>query len=252
LYDQPGFTTITGMCSIRHGKGAVPRLIALLDDDTHQVRFEAAQALAMFGPAARGAVPRLIEMLKDPPWRDRAATTLGSIGLDAKAAVAPLIAAFQEPDKAGWARQRLAVTFAQLGPAAKEAVPALTAALHDDKDQVVVAAAYALTLLAPDEVAPVAPLRRVLENPKKDATIHLYAAAVLLRRDAKDKQAEAVLRAALGAPHIHLPQQSLRALNWLGPDAPDFRPEVRKLLIHNDEGIAAEARRMLRRLAARS
>jgi HEAT repeat protein len=48
------------------GKGIVPHMIALLKDDTWEMRRGAAWILGMVGPEAKDAVPALTEALKDP------------------------------------------------------------------------------------------------------------------------------------------------------------------------------------------
>ncbi len=69
---------------------AVPLLIPMLKEDW--LADDAATALGMIGPEARAAIPSLIRVLKSKYVQNRrqAAEALGKIGLDAKAAVLAL------------------------------------------------------------------------------------------------------------------------------------------------------------------
>lgn len=93
------------------GPAAVPALVAALNDLDAQVRWEAAAALHVIGPAAAEAVPALAEALKDQ---------------DAHI------------------RSRAADALREIGPAAAEAVPALVVALKDQHIHVRTSAASAL------------------------------------------------------------------------------------------------------------
>ncbi len=71
---------------------AVPVLLTALENDERpRVRLVAARALGLYGPAAAEAIPALIVQLHHHTMGDIAAQALGRIGLDAKAAIEPLV-----------------------------------------------------------------------------------------------------------------------------------------------------------------
>jgi HEAT repeat protein len=125
-------------------KTAVPALIQTLQNQEDRAREEAVEALGKIGPEAAPAVPALVKLLKTKKafveegsseeerkkrqwWHDdvraKAATALGRIGAEAKAAVPALVDALKEErnDIGGQAAEALG----RFGPDAKEAMPAL-------------------------------------------------------------------------------------------------------------------------------
>jgi len=90
------------------------------------------------------AIPAIIEALKDKDWdvRTSAASALGGIGPDARAAVPVLIEALK--DEHFYVRSSAAHALGGIGPEARAAVPALTMALKDEDKDVRRAAAEAL------------------------------------------------------------------------------------------------------------
>ena len=72
------------------GPTAVPGLIAALERRDARIRTLAAEALGKIGPAADVAIPRLIALLDDESW-EAAAEALGCLGAESRAAVPKLI-----------------------------------------------------------------------------------------------------------------------------------------------------------------
>jgi HEAT repeat protein len=87
----------------------------------------------------------LIENLKasDQVVRLHAATVLGSMGDDARAAVPALIALLHDSTNVH-DRKLAALTLGEIGPAAAEAIPALFAAVDDDDEGLAEMAEWAL------------------------------------------------------------------------------------------------------------
>jgi HEAT repeat protein len=83
----------------RIGDAAVPALIDTLHDPDHEIRAQAARALARMGNKAGPAVPALVAALDDPnrDVRQGAARALGQIGPDAEEAVPALVTALKDP-----------------------------------------------------------------------------------------------------------------------------------------------------------
>ncbi len=83
----------------RIGDAAVPALIETLHDTDHEIRAQAARALARMGTGAGPAVPALIDALNDPnrDVRQGAARALGQIGPEAEGAVPALVSALKDP-----------------------------------------------------------------------------------------------------------------------------------------------------------
>ncbi len=107
--------------------GALPALIAAVEDADQAVREAAVQAIAHVGPAA---VAPLVQFLSHPDKyvRRHATWGLGKLGPQARSAMASLCAALHDTDPrtASGAAQALG----SLGPAAAAAVPALTEAMR--------------------------------------------------------------------------------------------------------------------------
>jgi HEAT repeat protein len=166
-------------------------LIAILADESSDIRGLAAARLGEFGPEASDAVPALVRLLSTkPPIRHQAAVALISIapddkdvimallpflnddvsreqvlfllsrlGPNAKAAVPELIEAFKKyPNYRG----SIADALGNIGPAAREAIPALKEALFDDTRE---------KRVAPGPTTPIsrfdAQLRRALQKIQK-------------------------------------------------------------------------------------
>jgi HEAT repeat protein len=101
----------------------------------------AAWALAQMRSKNPDAVPWLIPMLKDDWLADDAATALGVIGPEARAAVPSLISVLKSQYRQN--RRQAAEALGKIGNA-KEAVPALREAMNDREAEVRIAASFAV------------------------------------------------------------------------------------------------------------
>jgi HEAT repeat protein len=118
----------------RKGQGAVPKLVELLESGTPAGRFEAAVALCRIrGKARAAAVPGLIKLIQegDLDSQRAAAETLGSIGADARPAVAALEQVLlQQKPHPGRLRPAAVVPNALVRIQREEALPFLIKALE--------------------------------------------------------------------------------------------------------------------------
>src|SRR5437867_5222939 len=116
------------------GAAAVPVLVELLREGrgsgsaAAEERWTAATLLGQIGPEARAAVPALIEALKDPDPHVRSVAVSALSEVDPKARDAiPALVELLKTDEPMRAIQALA----RFGPEAREAVPVLTGLLKD-------------------------------------------------------------------------------------------------------------------------
>ncbi len=124
---------------------SVPELAKALSDPEEEVRFEAAQALAVKGRVTAPAVPALIHALTDSSQdvRECAAVALGEIGQAASSAV-PALVRVLESDSYIHARMSAALALGKIGPSAVASVPNLIRVLDDANPGLRGRAAYAL------------------------------------------------------------------------------------------------------------
>jgi HEAT repeat protein len=110
------------------------------------------------------AVPALTELLRSGTASERilAANTLWGMGARARAAVADLVVALDDPDPA--LRAASAMALENMGPAAETAVPALTGALGDREPAVRQAAVKALGAIGPGARGALPVLTRALRR----------------------------------------------------------------------------------------
>jgi HEAT repeat protein len=126
-------------------KEAVPALVAALQDKNLFVRRYSAHTLGKIGSdAAKQAVPALTKTLDDKRKEvaEAAAEALGQMGTSA---VKPLVKAVKDKGTETSVRQKAVTSLGQIGPEAREAVPALMTVLKGkDNEEVRVEAATAL------------------------------------------------------------------------------------------------------------
>ncbi|MDZ7969725.1 MAG: HEAT repeat domain-containing protein [Nostoc sp. DedSLP03] len=143
----------------KQAKELIPLLLKSLKNqsvDRTNLRISAASALSKMYDhldIAPDAVQILTESLKDPAWRVRryAADALGNIGVNAKSAIDPIIAAYKE-DKNYTMRQSAVVALGLIGSVsdAKDGLkilPVLNQALNDQSDIVRSSAAEAMRFI---------------------------------------------------------------------------------------------------------
>lgn len=115
-----------------NAKPYVPQVVALLDDDTKQVRYSAVDALGEIKTSPEVTVPALITVLKsdDVNSRIRAARSLSKHGNAASNAVGALAEQLRHDDSTlkGFA----AYALGHIGTSARPAVPELRRLAHDD------------------------------------------------------------------------------------------------------------------------
>ncbi len=194
---------------------------ALSEQDKIEVRLDAIQMIALFGPAAKKALPALRKALTDPDYRIRAAaaSALGKMELDGADAVPDLLAALKDkklavqseavtalmlltsagvPDLLPKVREadRKGKWVAPVSMAQRAAKPAndlagLVKALRDKDPQVRTKAALVLAALGPKAEPALPLLTRALED--EDPEVRLTVAMVIARLERS--KAEVVVRA---------------------------------------------------------
>lgn len=160
-------------------RAAVPALVALLDDDSEQLRWDVAVALGGIGEEAAGAVPALTRELESRSleFRREIVITLGRIGPAAEAAV-PRLAVLLEGSPDRELRRLAAATLGWIGSRAEDAVPVLIAALRDESTDVRESAAVALGKIGPRASPAVPALTKALRDESRGVR---YGAAMSLR-----------------------------------------------------------------------
>lgn len=204
------------------GPAAVePLSNALGEEEKIEVRMDAIQLIAVFGPAAKKAVPALRNALKDgdPRIRAAAANALGKMELDGADAVPDLLTALKdkklavqseavtalmlltsagvpdllpkvrEADRKG--RWVAPVSMAQMAAKPANDLAGLVKALRDKDPQVRTKAALVLVALGPKAEPALPLLTRALED--EDAEVRLAVAMVIARLERN--KAEVVVRA---------------------------------------------------------
>jgi len=136
---------------------SLPVLVALLSDQSKstEARWNAARTIGRIGPAADGAVPALIAALDDPEWtiREHSAEAFGDIGPNAAPEAIPgLLRMLNDP--VARVRRDAVRSLGQIGKAALESVPDIKKLLSDPEELVQKAALTALGKIAPDQVPP--------------------------------------------------------------------------------------------------
>jgi HEAT repeat protein/beta-lactamase regulating signal transducer with metallopeptidase domain len=155
---------------------AVPLLIeALRTDDTSnavmasRVRYTAATALGNIGPDARAAIPDLVVALGDEEefLRANSAEAIGNIDPADLQAVPALIKAMK--DKSGRVRVAAAETLLRIGPVNKEVILAFIEAADDNWKGVIIATETFFTYLGPQHSYVIPDLIEMLKGPNERA-----------------------------------------------------------------------------------
>lgn len=163
-----------------HQRKLVPFLAdAMRGDKSPRLRAGAATVLGRVGPNAKAAINVMVDSLKDPDPGVRAAVAeaLGRIGDEAKGAIPKMAALLKDPD----AGVRLSAAFGlgRIGPEAATAVPELAQTLESDADaNVRKEAARACSLLGLDAKPAIPALAKALRD-DKSAEVRQQAALAL-------------------------------------------------------------------------
>jgi HEAT repeat protein len=157
---------------------SLPSFVALLDDQSPQMRAVAAKALGSFGTRAALAVPPLRRALKDNDTRGFAANALGRIGPAAYSAVPDLIEMLEDSTNLN-SRDGAALALGEIGERAGAAVPALKKALKSEDAELRRRAANALGQIKGEAATTVPALTQALGD--KDKVVRCYAAQSLAR-----------------------------------------------------------------------
>ncbi len=143
-------------------------LIEKLGNLEPSAHIEAAEELAVLGPAAKDAVPALVAVLDDPDVQVRAtaAIALGRIGSDAKDAVGKLIGLLE--DATELVRWTALIALGDIGPAASPAVPSVIRKLRDEAENVRSGAMFALGRIGPAAAVTVPTVVEFLSDQRDD------------------------------------------------------------------------------------
>ncbi len=143
------------------GAPAVPALIEGLGHESETICRNTCYALSAMGTPAVGA---LIGALRDGDWRirDRAAETLGDMGLPARAALPALMQAIQ--DESEEVRSHAAEALGTVGQLEPTTAPALISGLRDENERVRCNATLALARLGAHAKDAVDALQAVLSD----------------------------------------------------------------------------------------
>jgi HEAT repeat protein len=195
----------------------VRRLIDALSSYEWKERQQAATAIGELGVEVKAAIPALIQCLKDEEWhvRKAAAIALTSMGAEAKPAVHPLIAALDDEE---WhVRKPAAQALAAIGPASWPAVPSLIKALSDEEWHVRKPAAEALAAIGPASKPAISQLIEALKD--EEWQVRKPAALALAAIGPAAKPAVSGLIEALSDEEWQVRKSAALALGAIGPDA---------------------------------
>jgi HEAT repeat protein len=151
-------------------------------------RLAAASALGRMGAEAKAAVPALIELLTDcdPAVRQIAIWALNEIGDQANLVVPALIEMFRGDE---WHKEAAATTLGAIGPEAGAAVPALASALNDNSSRVRACSAIALARIGGEAISAIPALTRLChENIPWDRLFALVALEALTKQNSRVEQ----------------------------------------------------------------
>jgi HEAT repeat protein len=215
-------------------RAAVPRLISLLDwpDRFSNLPVNAIRALGDIGPAAREAAPRLRDLLEheDRIMRVWAAYSLARIDGDAHRHVAFLMELWIEDgelrhNRLGSLKSRIAKALELLGRDSRPARDLLLEVIREEKTN------FGMR----DITGALGALGQLSE----DAEIIAPKLGALIEKSAKDRNKKEICQAAA------------LALLALGPRAREAVPQLRRLLVHEDDQVAGDAARALEKLEPR-
>jgi HEAT repeat protein len=122
-------------------KEAIPRLIELIENEDHRVRFQAVRALGKIGAEAIPQTPKFLHLMQSDPndkVREISAEVLGQLGPPVASAYPQAVPALAKAlkDSAYNVRRDAVRSLGQLGPAAKSVLGDVKAATKDQNEKV--------------------------------------------------------------------------------------------------------------------
>lgn len=242
----------------------IAHLIEMIRNGEFRKRCRAIEAITLFGPDAKHAVPVLIQALDAPvavmspsfaetakhhQWRITA-DALGEIGPAASAAVPKLLELIQKSKH--FAAMSYCPALGKIGTNAHPAVPLLRSLLQDEDRRLRLAAADALTRIAPLECSNVVAVLTNLQHDSEAATVWLpdgrrserkdfqnpqsvflrLSASVALWRLGVEKEppVDALAELAGKSPSIGGELWAIKSLGEIGPRAKVALPALRVVL----------------------
>ena len=192
-----------GEATRRAAEKAKPALVGALRDRDSKVREEAVASLSLLSGSTKSEVLALAACLSDPDRgvRDAAAGAfnyLGSLGVDATAAVPALEAAVGDPDQ--FVRSAAAMALGRIGAKRPSTVAALTRAVGQGRTEMVgygFTPALSLGMIGPEAKSAALSLRLALKS--EDGLTRATAAWALWRVSADQDVAVPVLVECLGS-----------------------------------------------------
>ncbi len=279
---DPAFLELSQHRINETGATNLARASQMLREGDYPQRIRALEIIALYGPSAKAAVPALIEALDGfspdvsgslASWakmksQRAAAEALAEIGSEAEAAVPALAARV-------WMGSYFQTSFCKalgrIGPRAQEAVPVLERALVDEKPQVRLAAADALTRIEPNHCSNAVVVLRALQHDPNLATqwrvdhatasatatinydnptcrrYRLSAAVPLWKLHLEPESPVPALVEELGKPENALAIWCVELLGDLGPEARSALPKL-AALVGPDNGLRRAAAIAIRKI----
>lgn len=222
------------------GPGAVPFLIAGLDDPDDGIRWTAAAALGKLGAAAGDAVPRLSRMSTSDRTADRVVASLALWHIARDDRVVPILAASAGKTGPRDRGERYAAldALAEIGPAAAEAVPTLRAQLSAEKDSAITKVVRVLGRIGPAAAGAVDQLERISAHSREDM-LRAHANEAIWRITGGEKGVDALIKEVRGGT-AYARSSALGALSAMGPGAAAAAPAIAEALRRDpSEGLAA-------------
>jgi HEAT repeat protein len=211
---------------------AFQALIALLDDESPEIRLAVVWNLGNLGPRAKKAVPLLIARLKDKDdmMRQAAFHVLGQIGPDAKDAEPALVLLLKSKH-----RVAAATALGHISPATslETALPVILEELKDKRPEVRGPMVYALAGFSGVSERAFQALIALLKDESRD--VRDQAVWNLGNLRSRAKKVVPLLIARLQDEDDMIQRSAIFALGQIGPDAKDAVPALTKLIGNKDQ-----------------
>jgi HEAT repeat protein len=218
------------------GKGAIPALLATLNDKDLSVVIAAVTALGDIGPAASESAGALLELAGYPDFIILEPVVGAALGGMGEAVVPALTTALKDPSIE---RRRVAAyALGAIGPDARSAVAALERLLRDEQETLRFLGARALGSIGKDAQRALARLDETTAD--KAASVRIRAALAVWQVGGETKYMPLLAKACADVdPGAR--QAAVAALTMIGPDARDALPALRPLLHDMDKMLRQDA-----------